>query len=135
VLVGLVDSQFWRTSAEHAFAIAAYCYMPDHVHLVLAGLHDGASLLPCVEVMRQRSSRVAKAARGIRLWQDGYFERVLRDNKQLEVIARYVFENPVRAGLTDHASKWPGSGGLYWASYAGLPEVKIEPMNDQGCPS
>ena len=116
VLVGLVDSQFLRTSAEHAFSIAAYCYMPDHVHLLLGGLHDRASLLPCVEVMRQRSSRIAKAFRGIRLWQDGYFERVLRNDEQLELVTRYVFENPVRAGLTDHASKWSGSGGRYWAS-------------------
>ena len=125
ILVNLIDAQLSRTTVEHAFAIAAYCYMPDHVHLVLAGLHDGATLLPCVEVMRQRSSRVAKASRGIRLWQDGYFERVLRDDEQLEVVARYVFENPVRAGLTDHASKWSGSGGRYWASYAGLPELKL----------
>jgi putative transposase len=134
VLIGLIDAQFSRTTAEHAFEITAYCYMPEHVHVVLAGLHDGASLLPCVEVMRQRSSRVAKASRGIHLWQDGYFERVLRDDEQLEAVARYVFENPLRGGLTDHASKWLGSGGRYWASYAGLPELKLGPTYDRELP-
>ena len=50
----------------------------------------------------------------IRLWQDGYFERVLRDDEQLEIVARYIFDNPVRAGLAACAREWPHSGGRFW---------------------
>ena len=88
--------------------------MPDHLHLLLAGLREDASLIPCVEVMRQRSSRAAKTAQGIQLWQDGYFERVLRDDEHLEVAAQYIFENPVRANLVGNAKDWPHSGGRFW---------------------
>jgi REP element-mobilizing transposase RayT len=77
-LVGLVQEQLSRTATEHQFEELAYCFVPDHLHLLLAGLREDASLIPCVEVMRQRSSRAAKTAQGIQLWQDGYFERVLR---------------------------------------------------------
>ena len=118
-LVDRVAPQFSRTSAEHQIEELAYCYMPDHVHLLLAGLHDGASLLPCVEVMRQRSGRVAKASQGIRLWQDGFFERILRNDEQLEMVARYIFENHVRARLADTANQWHYSGGRLWESLYG----------------
>jgi putative transposase len=110
-LVVLVEEQLSRTTTEYQFAKLAYCYMPDHLHMLLAGVRDDASLIPCVEVMRQRSSRAAKAAQGIRLWQDGYFERVLRDDDQLEIAAQYIFDNPVRAQLVRSATDWPYSGG------------------------
>ena len=110
-LVRLVRAQLSRTPPDYQFDELAYCFMPDHVHILLAGLQEGASLLPCVEVMRQRSSRAAKAAQGVRLWQDGYFERVLRNDEQLEVAAQYIFDNPVRAQLVRSATDWPYSGG------------------------
>jgi len=110
-LVRLIEEQLSRTAPEHHFDELAYCFMPDHLHLLLSGLQEDASLLPCVEVMRQRSSCAAKAAQGILLWQDGYFERVLRNDEQLEVAARYIFDNPVRAQLVRSATEWPYSGG------------------------
>ena len=39
---------------------------------------------------------------GQRLWQRYGFERVLRDDEQTLVVARYIVENPVRAGLVEH---------------------------------
>jgi REP-associated tyrosine transposase len=117
-LVGLIEEQLSRTATEYQFEELAYCFMPDHLHLLLAGLREDASLIPCVEVMRQRSSRAAKTAQGIQLWQDGYFERVLRDDEQLEVAAQYIFENPVRANLVGNAKDWPHSGGRFWRLYS-----------------
>ena len=34
-------------------------------------------------------------------WQEGYFERVLRDRDDAQEIARYIVENAIRAGLGD----------------------------------
>jgi putative transposase len=116
-LVRLVEAQLSRTALEHQFEELAYCYMPDHLHLLLAGSREDASLIPCVEVMRQRSSRAANASQRIRLWQDGYFEHVLRDDEQLEITAQYIFDNPVRAQLVGHAREWPNSGGKLWRLY------------------
>ncbi len=116
-LVRLVSAQISGTPPDYQFDELAYCFMPDHVHILLAGLQEDASLLPCVEVMRQRSSRAAKAAQGIRLWQDGYFERVLRNREQLEIAAAYIFRNPVRAKLVGDAREWPHNGGRFWRLY------------------
>jgi REP element-mobilizing transposase RayT len=49
-----------------------------------------------------------------KLWQHGYWERVLRDEDDLVSIARYVIENPVRAGLVREAANYPLSGSTVY---------------------
>jgi REP element-mobilizing transposase RayT len=111
-IVRLVEGEFLRTAIERHFVSLAYCFMPDHVHFLMAGTRDDAALIPCVEVMRQRSSRAVKRLAGFRLWQDGYFERVLRRNEDIPVAAQYIFDNPVREKLIERARDWPYSGGI-----------------------
>ena len=41
------------------------------------------------------------------LWRVGYHDRVLRDDEPSECIARYILENPVRAGLTERVGEYP----------------------------
>ncbi len=41
---------------------------------------------------------------GGRLWQQGFFERTLRNDEAIEVVARYIEGNPVRAGLVTSAN-------------------------------
>jgi REP element-mobilizing transposase RayT len=40
--VELVLSQFLRAGSEGQFALTAYCFMPDHVHLIASGLAEDA---------------------------------------------------------------------------------------------
>ena len=42
-----------------------------------------------------------------RLWQPDYFERVLRDDESTIVVARYILENPIRAGLAKGIGEYP----------------------------
>ena len=41
------------------------------------------------------------------LWQRGFHERILRDDESSERVARYILENPVRAGLTAVWGEYP----------------------------
>ena len=49
---------------------------------------------------------------GYRLWQKGYYERVLRDEDASAEIIRYILANPVRSGLVAEPAEYPfwGSG-------------------------
>jgi REP element-mobilizing transposase RayT len=38
--IGLVKAQFLRAAHEHRFELTAYCFMPDHVHLLVRGVED-----------------------------------------------------------------------------------------------
>ena len=96
-----------QLAMAHDFAIHAYCFMPDHVHVLLEGITDQAFLPRFVSYWKQRTSYGVGRSRRIQLWQPGYFERVLRDQESSRVTARYIVENPVRALLTGRVGEFP----------------------------
>ena len=94
--------QFRRTAAIEQFEILAYCLMPDHAHLLVEGMSATSDLRRFAKMAKQRSGGVHRRRCGQRLWQEGYFERVLRDRDDVRSIARYIIENPLRAGLSNY---------------------------------
>jgi REP element-mobilizing transposase RayT len=93
--------QFRRTAAIEQFAILAYCLMPDHAHLVVEGISETSDLERFAKMAKQRSGGVHRRRCGVRLWQEGYFDRVLRDGDDPAALARYIIENPASAGLPE----------------------------------
>ena len=113
-LVATARSRFEQTSLEEQFSIVAYCFMPDHLHLVVEGLSDTADLRRFVKIGKQRvvySLRVEQQTRGI--WQEGFHDWVLRSEQSTEEVIRYVLNNPVRAGLVEKPEDYPFS----WSKY------------------
>ena len=111
-IVTAVLAQISRTAHERHFAVLAYCFMPDHLHLLVQGLLADSHLHAFVKLARQRSTLAFHGAGGKgRLWQAGYFERTIRSEEDLETVARYIVGNPVRAGLVGSLGEWPYSGG------------------------
>jgi hypothetical protein len=47
---------------------------------------------------------------GVRLWQDGYHDRVLRREEETSEVVRYILDNPIRAGLVTVFDRYPYSG-------------------------
>jgi putative transposase len=97
-------------STQFGFAINAYIFMPDHVHFLAEAQRDGAPLRTFVALWKQRTGYAWSRRTGSRLWQKGYFERVLRPNDDALAIARYVVENPVRAHLVRDVRDYPYVG-------------------------
>ncbi len=108
--VSIVNDQFLRTAVDSKFAILAYCFMPDHLHLLVEGMGEESALQPFVSLAKQRSGFAARAFALPRLWQTGYFERVLRGDDDAFNVARYVVQNPVRAGLVRAPDEYPFTG-------------------------
>jgi putative transposase len=70
--VGLVLAQFRRTTGEWSFAILAYCFMPDHVHVLIEGTSAAADLKRVAKRLKQGSAQSWAFRRNTRLWQEGY---------------------------------------------------------------
>jgi putative transposase len=99
--------EFERTCAERQFAVLAYVYMEDHFHTLLEGASETAAFVPTMKLIRQRMAiDYARQCRA-RLWQRGYYERVLRPSDNRFEVVRYIAENPARGGLPPHRSKYP----------------------------
>ncbi len=107
-------TEFRRTSTLEAFAILAYCLMPDHVHLLADGLSSNSDFKRFVKLAKQRSGGLYARTHHRGLWQEGYFERVLRDEDDARFLARYILNNPVRAGLVESPEDYPFVGSDRW---------------------
>ena len=113
--VGSALEQIRRTAAAERFAIIAYCFMPDHVHLLVEGTHGDSDLRRFAKLAKQRSGAAHAQATGERLWQEGYYEHVLRVEENTRGVARYLLENPVRAGLVASPCDYPFLGSELWS--------------------
>jgi REP element-mobilizing transposase RayT len=111
------------------FVVPAYCLMPDHAHVLLTAAEDGAPLLKLVREWKQSTGYRWRRTYGTRLWQEGYFERVLRGDEPQISVARYIVENPVRAGLVRRVEDDP----LVGSSCYRLAEI-VEAVQLEGWP-
>jgi REP-associated tyrosine transposase len=106
--------QFLITAREEGFAVLAYCLMPDHIHLLVEGTALESDLRRFVKVSKQQSGFNFARIVGRSLWQDGYFEHVLRRDEDARAIARYIIENPVRAGIVERPTDYRYLGSSVW---------------------
>jgi REP element-mobilizing transposase RayT len=89
------------------FALQAYCVMPNHVHLLIHAKSERSDFRALMKHFKQMTGFAYKQQTRQRLWQVGYHERILRDDESSETVARYIVENPVRAGLTTALGEYP----------------------------
>jgi putative transposase len=96
--VGDVHAQIVRAAQECGFAIHAYAFMRDHVHLLVEGITEVSDLRLFARLAKQYSG-YAHAQRGMgRLWQPSYFEHILREEEDTTSVIAYIMNNPIRAG-------------------------------------
>ena len=110
--VQLAMSELIRTAGDFQFAVIAYCYMPDHLHLLVEGVSPASSLTEFVRVFKQRSAYHWRRTMNGDLWQRSYFEHVLRDDEDTIAVARYILGNPLRAALVERIENYPFAGSL-----------------------
>ena len=108
--VDLVSTQISRAAADERVSVIAFCYMPDHVHLLVAGQHPASHALRFITRAKQLSGFHYQKAFHQRLWQRYGYERVMRADEDTFTVARYILENPVRAGLVRHIQEYPFAG-------------------------
>jgi putative transposase len=110
----MIVTNFLQTSADCHFAVLAYCVMPDHVHLLVEETSEASDLRRYAKRMKQGSGQAYAHRFGHALWQPGYFEHVLRQDEDAVQTARYILDNPVRAGLARHPLEYPFVGSGIW---------------------
>lgn len=110
VTVDLVWAQFLRACERSGFVIVAYCFMPDHVHLLIEATSEQADAKGFFSLAKQFSGYAyAQSCHG-RLWQRYCYEHVLRTDETTRRVARYIVENPVRAKLVANVQDYPFTG-------------------------
>jgi putative transposase len=114
-VVELVLSHFFQQAFTTDFVILAYCFMPDHVHLLIEGTHDRSDCRQFITRGKQYSGFYFAKEFGGQLWQRYGFERVLRDDESTLVVTRYILANPIRAGLVERVEDYPFLGSQVYS--------------------
>lgn len=104
-----------QTGEKNLFTIWVYCFMPDHLHLLVEGINDHSDLKKFIKDFKQRTGywyTHEEANAGNKLWQPGYYEHVLRKEEDTKDVLRYILNNPVRKGLVANYLDYRYSGSL-----------------------
>jgi putative transposase len=110
--VDMVCGHFRQFSEREEIAVNVYCAMPDHFHLLATGLTDNSNARAFMDQSKQRSAWSFKQHCGRRLWQEGYYDRVLREDDDDVGVIAYIVNNPIRGGLVASPADYP-----FWGSF------------------
>ena len=86
--------------------------MPDHAHLFVSG-DDEFVLGRWVGELKQALAHANNWSKSNgQLWQEGFFDHVLRSDESMSEKWEYIRQNPVRAALVNDPEDWPYQGEI-----------------------
>ena len=97
--------QFYRDRLN--FSIFGYVILPDHFHAVIQVPEDKSISTIMHSIKRASAFQINQCLhrRGL-VWQAGYYEHVIRDEKDLKGRLDYIHKNPLKAGLIKKLEKY-----------------------------
>ena len=92
------------------YHLHAWCVMPNHVHVLVTplGHHTLSSIIHSWKSHTANRANKRLGRRGA-VWMQEYFDRAVRDERHLIAAVEYIENNPVQAGLCEHATDWEWS--------------------------
>jgi len=86
--------------------IDEFIVMPNHIHVIIFIVGKQSPVLPLPDIVQRiKSLTTKKYCDGViqsnwipyngRLWQRNYYERIIRDEKELNYIRNYIRNNPI----------------------------------------
>jgi REP element-mobilizing transposase RayT len=88
------------------------CYssivMPEHIHLVIK-LGSGQTLPRVMQSLKGYTAKKINELKGQKghIWQDQYYDRLIRKEEDMRHIILYCYENPVRRNLVQEPKDYP----------------------------
>jgi putative transposase len=101
------------------YDLDTYCIMSNHVHLLFTPLEESEDFYHALPAIMQsfKGYTARKANESLnregQFWQHESYDHVVRGERELLRIRRYILMNPVKAGLVDHWEEWPWSYSRY----------------------
>jgi putative transposase len=113
--VRLFLQTLYRYLREHRFEIHAFVVMPEHVHLLLTPAYD-VTLEHAIQFVKGGYSHALGSIIGRRreIWQRGFTDHRIRDDRDFVHHQNYIHQNPVKRGIVNdpreyrYCSAFPG---------------------------
>lgn len=94
--------------AGQRYELGDWVIMPNHVHVLFRplGEHRLAAIIQSWKSFTSRKIN-ERIGRSGRLWQEDYWDQLIRSERHFIAVQRYIRENPIKAALSDDV--WSGS--------------------------
>lgn len=127
-------SEMKRLARLLRFRFKAWVILPDHLHWLIIPVNNDYSDI--VSAFKRGVGAELKRAgvlkKGVRLWQDRFWESTVRDDAHYERCIDYIHYNPVRHGIVTSPSEWRHSSfhshvkrGLYPVDWSSCEVIRI----------
>ena len=108
---------FWHTYEKvqklYPFDLIAYVILPDHFHWLVRPRMEVSNFTSLMHSFKRNYTLNLKRARGIRrsiqFWQEGFWDHVIRNQKDLINHIEYIRWNPIKHGHVRRPEEWPYS--------------------------
>ena len=114
-----------KTQSRHTFETVAFCLLFEHLHCIWKLPEDDADYSKRWSSIKGQFSKAylnlseqrrhvcpSRARKGeVYIWQRRFWERQIRDERDLQRHVDYIHYNPVKHGLVQQIEKWP------WSTY------------------
>jgi len=105
----ILSQQLWLAHRLDGLKIHSFVLMPNHFHL-LASVIGGPIAVPMARIMRESSRQMNVASgRTDHTWGGRHYKCELLNTMHFLNTYKYIYQNPVRAGLSRSVEDWPFS--------------------------
>jgi putative transposase len=101
----------------HAFRLVAYVVLPDHLHWLMVTPAEVTFSEVMHSIKRNFSLNLKSrcdAAGTVHVWQERFWDHVIRDEEDLSRHLDYVHYNPVKHGLVARPEEWVCTSYQHW---------------------
>ncbi len=114
-----------RKSAE--FFLFGYVVMPTHVHLLL--YPHNKDLVQITRNLKSKTGFEISRARRVPgpIWQERYFDTIIRHVRNFWQKLEYIHRNPVEAGLVENPEDWRWSSYRHYFDKGEIP-IPVDPV-------
>jgi REP element-mobilizing transposase RayT len=107
---------------EGEYRLGSWVLMPNHVHLILLPHGELSRVVAALKARTAKRANLLLSRTGEAFWAKDYYDHWIRSRTEEQKIARYIEQNPVKAGLRETAELWP------WSSACQIqPETRLAP--------
>ena len=116
-----------RGAALGQYDLGAYAVMSNHVHVLLLPRISPSRLMQSLKGASAREANRSLGRTGETFWQAESYDHWVRDDRELQKIAAYIENNPVKAGLVMRAEDyaWSSAGGRSAETSLGAADTSV----------
>jgi REP element-mobilizing transposase RayT len=105
----VVNSIRYRDQISNEYDLHSFVVMANHLHMLITPRIAVSQIMQSLKRFTARECNKILGLTGSPFWQDESYDRLVRNRREFERIARYIEMNPVNAGLAALPEEFPWS--------------------------